>query len=87
MNSNLVFSYQLLCCSPGCDQPARYRIAAPWSHGASSELKNYGLACERCRADRLELARIRHGRLLLADGEAVGQVDAYPLRDGSESPA
>lgn len=80
MSSHSVFSYDPICGAPGCVQPARYRIAAPWSHGASSELKNYGLACEGCRSERLELARARHGRLRLADGEAVGEVAAYPLR-------
>ncbi len=79
MTMNPAFTYAPLCGAPGCERPARYRIAAPWSHHTSSELKNYGLACEQCLDERLALARARHARLRLADGEAVGEVSAYPL--------
>jgi hypothetical protein len=41
-------SYPVLCYEPGCGQPAVYKIAARWSDGITSELKTYGLTCERC---------------------------------------
>jgi len=33
------------CNVPGCGEPASYKIAAPWSDGAFTELKTYGHAC------------------------------------------
>lgn len=33
------------CTTPGCQSKAEYKIAATWSAGRFSELKNYGLAC------------------------------------------
>ena len=48
---NSRMNYPVLCYGNGCAQPARYKIAASWSHGASSELKTYGLSCEGCLAE------------------------------------
>ena len=33
------------CSSPGCAEPAAYKIAARWRDGTYSELKTYGFAC------------------------------------------
>lgn len=41
-------NYPVRCYGSGCDQLAQFKIAARWSHGPSSELKTYGLACEKC---------------------------------------
>ena len=39
------FTKPVHCGSPGCQELAEYKIAAPWSVGRFSELKTYGLAC------------------------------------------
>ena len=45
------------CSLPECNEPASYKIAAPWSDGSFSELKTFGHAC----ADHLgpRLPRLR----------------------------
>ncbi len=82
MEPSRVFRYQPACNAPGCREPAVYKIAAAWSDGTSWELKNYGLACEAHRVSQLELAQGDHQALRQADGETVGPVELYLLRDG-----
>jgi hypothetical protein len=77
-----VFRYQPRCSAPHCDQPAVYKVAAPWSNGTSHELKNYGLACEAHRDSQLALARLHRQGLPLAEGETLGSVGLYKLTAG-----
>jgi hypothetical protein len=77
-----VFHYQPCCFVKGCPQPAIYKVAAPWSDGTASELKNYGLACEEHRSSLVERAQTTRAALKLADGETVGPIAVYPLRPG-----
>ena len=76
----MTFQYTPTCSAPRCDQPAAYKIAAPWTNGTSHELKNYGLACESHRDSQLALAQLHRKDLKLADGESVGQVGLYKLQ-------
>jgi len=76
------FRYETHCTAPGCDRPARYKIAATWSDGTRSELKNYGLACEVHRDTQLMRARAQREGLHLFEGETVGPVGLYPLVPG-----
>jgi hypothetical protein len=76
------FRYVVRCSAPGCNQPASYKVAAPWSNGTSHELKNYGLACEAHRDSQLALARVHREGLPLAEGETVGAVGLYHLEPG-----
>ena len=76
------FQYQPHCSTPSCDQPAVYKVAAPWSNGTSRELKNYGLACEAHRDSQLALAQLHRQGLKLAEGETVGPVGLYQLASG-----
>jgi hypothetical protein len=76
------FTYQPTCDSPGCDRPAIYKIAAEWTYGDLSELKNYGMACDACVKDRLESARRRREGIRLAEGEQLGPIGAYRLMPG-----
>lgn len=76
--------YPVLCYGRDCSELAVYKIAARWSHGASSELKTYGLACPSClpmlyrsSLQRQKLARTLSGEL----GEKPG---IYLLREGSQ---
>jgi hypothetical protein len=41
-------SYTIRCYEPKCPHEAIYKIAARWSDGLTSELKTYGLTCEKC---------------------------------------
>jgi hypothetical protein len=79
---NPTFRYQPACSAGGCDRPATYKVAAPWSDGTSRELKNYGTACEEHRTELLAGARERRQRLALSEGETVGQVGLYELATG-----
>ena len=63
-------NYPVRCYGHGCQNLAEFKIAARWSHGASSELKTYALACDQCLADlfwdsrrRQKLARTLPGEL------------------------
>ncbi len=76
------FQYQITCSAPNCNQPAVYKIAAPWSDGISRELKNYGLACEAHRDSQLARGQLHRQGLVLAEGETVGQVGLYQLVPG-----
>ena len=76
------FHYQPKCSTPGCDRPALFKVAAPWSDGTSRELKNYGTACEEHRNELLARARANRGTLKLAEGENVGPVGVYQLAHG-----
>jgi hypothetical protein len=82
MEPSRVFRYQPTCNAPDCREPAVYKIAAVWSDGTSRELKNYGLACEAHRVSQLERARGDHQGLRKAEGETVGPVELYLLREG-----
>ncbi len=76
------FRYSQTCSSPGCEQPATYKVAAPWSHGRSHELKTYGLACESHRDSLLTQAKLHRQGLSTAEGEVVGSVGLYPMAAG-----
>ena len=76
------FTYQPACSSPGCDRPALFKVAAPWSDGTSRELKTFALACEAHRDELLDAARDRQPGLRLAEGESVGAVGLYQLLPG-----
>jgi hypothetical protein len=76
-----VFRYRPACNAPRCGEPAVYKVAAAWSDGTSRELKNYGLACAAHGASQLARASRNHAGLRLADGETVGPVELYLLRD------
>lgn len=76
------FHYQPKCSAPQCNQPAAYKVAAPWSNGTSHELKNYGLACEEHRDSQLARAQLHREGLALAEGETVGSVGLYKLEPG-----
>lgn len=79
---NPPFNYEPKCSSAGCDRPALYKVAAPWSSGTVRELKNYGLACDAHRDEQLDRARVNRRSLRLAEGENVGEVGLYQLMPG-----
>jgi hypothetical protein len=76
----LDFHYTPTCSAPNCMRAAIYKIGASWSAGTSWELKNYGLACEEHKGSQLARAQLHREGLVLADGEAIGQVALFELR-------
>ncbi len=79
---HITFQYEPICSHPGCDRPALYKVASPWSDGTSRELKNYGLACDQHREEQLIRGRNSRKGLALAEGETVGEVGLYQLMPG-----
>jgi hypothetical protein len=80
------FQYRAACSSPGCLEPPRYKIAAPWSHGPIHELKSYGLACEQHRQALLARAEGHRQALAVRDDELVGPVEVFPLAASRTTP-
>jgi hypothetical protein len=76
------FHYQPTCSAADCQQPAVYKVAAPWSNGTQRELKNYGLSCEAHRESQLSRGQTNRQGLKLAEGETMGQVGLYKLVAG-----
>jgi hypothetical protein len=82
MSDFQTFDYEPQCSYPGCDRPAIYKVAAPWTNGTIRELKTYGTACDAHRASLLARGRSHREGLQLAEGESVGQVGLYQLLPG-----
>jgi hypothetical protein len=82
MPEGTTFCYRPICSTPDCREPAQFKIAAPWSDGTGRELKNYGLACARHKADQLDRARRHRDALKVTDGETVGPVALFRLAPG-----
>lgn len=74
--------YAVLCYTPGCDQPAVYKVAARWSDGVTSELKTYGLACEVCLPAWFARARERQKVCRRAAGETLEKPGIYGIERG-----
>ncbi len=62
-------NYPVRCYGENCTELARYKIAAQWSHGASSELKTYGLSCEKCLPKIYLNSLARHRKIKTLPGE------------------
>lgn len=75
--------YPVICYAPECGRPARFKIAAKWSDGTTHELKTYYLACERCVAELLPLAKVKRKACRLTVGETLDEPVVYELRPGS----
>jgi hypothetical protein len=74
--------YAVLCYTAGCGRPAAYKVAARWSDGVTSELKTYGLACDKCLPVWLSRARYRRAACLLAPGESLDEPGVFRLHRG-----
>ena len=70
------------CSLPGCDEPASYKIAAPWSDGRFTELKTFGHAC----ADHLGMvfteSEQRRREYPPTIGETVEPIGIYQFEQG-----
>lgn len=79
--------YPVYCYGKSCQALARYKIAARWSDGQTSELKTYGLACEACREMFLQHARDRYRLCRLLPGESVEEPAVFELLAAPRSPS
>ena len=79
-------SYLVRCTSPGCAEPAQYKIAARWSDGVTGELKTYALSCPRCLAESFHRSRAKQAACRLAPGETLESPGIYELIRGRRDP-
>lgn len=70
------------CSEPGCQEPARYKIASPWTDGRYQELKTYGFACAEHLPDVLRSAEVRWLDYEPVRGEAVHPIAIYRYEPG-----
>jgi hypothetical protein len=77
-----MYDRPVTCGVPGCDQPAEYKIAAPWSAGRFSELKTYGLGCEAHYADLYRDALRRRKTHPPTSEEAQGDIAVFKFAKG-----
>lgn len=61
---------------------AKYKIAARWSHGTSSELKTYGLSCETCLPVLFRESRERQLKARTLPGELGEMPGIYRATSG-----
>jgi hypothetical protein len=74
--------YPVLCEGPKCRQLAVYKIAARWSDGKTSELKTYGLACEKCLPALYQASIKRQLTARTLPGEVGEHPGIYRLHGG-----
>ena len=79
-------SYPVRCCTPGCAEPAIYKIAARWSDGVTQELKTYALTCSACLAEAFRRSRAKQTACRLAAGETLESPGVYELARGRRDP-
>jgi len=70
------------CSEPGCQEPASYKIAAPWSDGRFSELKTYGHACSEHLGPVFRGAEQRRQAYVPSPGETVEEIGIYRYEQG-----
>lgn len=70
------------CSVPGCTEPACYKIAAPWSDGSFSELKNYGHACGDHLRIVFQAAEQRREEYVPTPGETIEEIGIYRYEHG-----
>ncbi|MBX6316703.1 MAG: hypothetical protein IRY99_27880 [Isosphaeraceae bacterium] len=70
------------CSHPGCNEPATYKIAAPWSDGSFSELKTYGHACADHVGVVFRAAEERRQTYHPSPGETIEEIGIYRYEQG-----
>jgi hypothetical protein len=65
------------CSYPRCPNSATYKIAAPWSYGAISELKTYALSCAEHFSTLFREAQERKILYPPSSDETVGEIGIY----------
>ena len=70
------------CSMPECDEPAAYKIAAPWSDGSFAELKTYGHACPDHLGPVFRASEARRLAYAPSPGETVEEIGIYRYEQG-----
>jgi hypothetical protein len=70
------------CSLAGCQEPASYKIAAPWSDGTFSELKTFGFACANHLGPVFRAAEARLKEYPAAPGETVEELAIFRYERG-----
>ena len=70
------------CNVPGCGQPASYKIAAPWSDEAFTELKTYGHACSDHLGGVFRDSEQRREAYAPLPSETVEEIGIYRYEQG-----
>ena len=74
------FYYTPKCSTLGCGREGMFKVAAPWSYGNISELKNYGVCCEEHRSALFTRAKAENAGLHSGEGENFGPVGVYAIQ-------
>lgn len=69
--------YPVPCQGKNCTALARFKVAAVWSDGITSELKTYSLACAKCLLPLFSEALERREACCLAPGEKLERPRVY----------
>lgn len=70
------------CSLEGCDEPAVYKVASPWSDGRFSELKTFGHACADHLGIVFQEAEERRREYPPSPGETVEPIGIYRYEQG-----
>jgi hypothetical protein len=70
------------CSLAGCEEPASYKIAAPWSDGSFWELKTYGHSCSDHLGPVFREAEERRRAYQPSPGETVEEIGIYRYEQG-----
>ncbi|HEU5115652.1 MAG TPA: hypothetical protein VFT74_03165 [Isosphaeraceae bacterium] len=70
------------CSLDGCQEPAAYKIAAPWSGGRFTELKTYGHACPDHLGAVFRQSESRQQSYTAAPGESTEEIGIYKYEQG-----
>jgi hypothetical protein len=70
------------CNVTGCGEPAAYKIAAPWSDGAFTELKTYGHACSEHLGKVFREAEQRREAYVPLESETIEEIGIYRYEQG-----
>lgn len=65
------------CSVAECDEPAQYKIAAPWSDGSFNELKTFGHACADHLGEVFRDAQDRQQDYIPSPAETVEEIGIY----------
>ena len=69
------FDFTVYCTDAECaDRPAKYKIAAEWSAGGTTELKTFGFADDVCLERVYRSAQERSRQIRLSEGERTGRL-------------
>jgi hypothetical protein len=77
-----MYTREVTCGVPACGSPATHKVAAPWSAGAFSELKSYGLACAGHCGQVFRDAKRRAKLHPPSSEEVLGEIGIYGFAKG-----